>query len=349
MTPIVSVIIPVYNVEPYLKDCLDSVANQTLKDIEIICINDGSTDNSLEILNEYAKKDSRFIVLTQENQGQGVARNKGVELAKGKYIQFVDPDDWVELDMLETLYNFAEEHNSQVVKFNYKEYNDYSGKYKNINFADKIKKEYNYDLSKNPGYNWRTLKKGCLYNLDLHVWAYFYLASFIKSNDIKCSPSRLAEDNLFSDGAVLLADKVDYLDKYLYFYKIRNSSSVRLKSDTNFCIFDNIERLKEFLIKHNLFEELQDEWADYSKTIVTWFYNHIPENSIEKYEQLCRKYYSDEKEFQNFLKKINTKRSFAEQIFSIKNRYKGSIKYKVITILGIPIYIKFKKKEKING
>ena len=345
----VSVILPVFNVEQYLKECLESVVNQTLKDIEIICINDGSTDNSLEILNEYAQKDGRFIILSQENQGQGVARNKGVELAKGKYIQFVDPDDWIEPNMLETLYNFAEEHNSQVVKFNYSEYNDYSGKYKQNNFVKQIQKEYNYNLNETPHYTWRLFKKGCLTNLDLHSWAYFYLTSFIISNEIKFAPSKHGEDHLFTDGAFLLANKIDYLNKYLYFYRVRNGSSVQIKSDINFCVFNNISLLKEFLINNNLFDELQDEFVSYAKTVVTWHYHKIPDKDIKRYEDMCLQYYSSEKEFKKFLKDMKTKRDFFEQIFSLKNEYKGAIKYKVVTILGIPFYIKPKKKEKANG
>ena len=95
-TPKVSVIIPVYNVEDYLRQCLDSVINQTLKDIEIICVDDGSTDKSLEILHEYEKKDSRITVLTQKNQYAGVARNVGMSVATGKYFVFLDSDDFFE-------------------------------------------------------------------------------------------------------------------------------------------------------------------------------------------------------------------------------------------------------------
>lgn len=90
-----SIILPVYNVEKYLPRCLDSLLNQTLNELEFICIDDGSTDKSLDILRRYARKDSRFIIVTQENQGSGVARNKGLQLAKGKYIAFLDPDDWI--------------------------------------------------------------------------------------------------------------------------------------------------------------------------------------------------------------------------------------------------------------
>ena len=328
-----------------MRQCLDSVISQTLKDIEIICVNDGSTDSTLQILEEYAQQDNRFIIISQENQGQGVARNKGVELAIGKYIQFVDPDDWIELNMLKTLYNFAEEHNSQVVKFNYSEYNDYSGKYKQQDFIKQIKKYYNYDLNKTPYYTWRSFKKGCLTNLDLHVWTYLYLTSFIKSNKINFAPSKHGEDHLFANGAIVLANKIDYLNKYLYFYRIRSGSAVHIKSDINFCVFDNIRLLKEFLIENNLFNDLEDEWINYAKKVVSWHYSQVPDESIKRYESMCLQYFSNEKEFKKFLKEIRTKRSFLEQIFSLKNEYKDAIKYKVVTILGFKIFIKPKRKE----
>lgn len=345
----VSIIVPVYNVEKFLRECLDSIASQTLKEFEVICINDGSTDNSLEILNEYATKDKRFIVLSQENQGQGVARNKGVELARGEYIQFIDPDDWIELNMLETLYNFAKEHHSQIVKFNYTDYNDYSGKYKQQDFIKQIQEEYNYDLNETPYYTWRILKKDCLTGLDLHVWAHFYKTEFIKSNKIRFAPSKHGEDHLFVDGAIVLANKIDYLNKYLYFYRIRSGSAVRIKTDINFCVFDNIRLLKEFIIENNLFNELEDEWINYAKKVVSWHYSQVPDESIKRYENMCLQYFSNEKEFKKFLKEIKTKRSLLEQIFSLKNDYKGAVKYKVVTILGIPLYIKPKKKEVVNG
>ncbi len=103
----VSIIIPVYNTERYLLKCIESVISQTFSNIEIICINDGSTDKSLEILNDYAQKDNRIIVLSQENSKQGAARNRGLEIAKGEYITFVDSDDWIEKNYIELLYNAA--------------------------------------------------------------------------------------------------------------------------------------------------------------------------------------------------------------------------------------------------
>ena len=99
----VSIVIPVYNVEKYLKQCLESVVNQTLDKIEVICINDGSTDNSLNILKEYEKKYNNIIIIDQENKGPGFARNIGMKRASGKYIYFLDSDDYIELNAMEIL------------------------------------------------------------------------------------------------------------------------------------------------------------------------------------------------------------------------------------------------------
>lgn len=115
--PKVSVIIPIYNTEKYLRKCLDSVCNQTLSDIEIICVNDCSTDNSLEILGEYASKDKRIKLINfEENKGAATARNTAIERAQGEYIGFVDSDDFIDLDFYEKLYNRAKESDVEVVK-----------------------------------------------------------------------------------------------------------------------------------------------------------------------------------------------------------------------------------------
>ena len=110
----VSIIVPVYNTEEYLQKCLDSLTNQTLKNIEIICVNDGSTDNSLKILQDNAIKDDRIKIINQENKKQGAARNAGMQIATGEYIGFVDSDDWVDFDFYEKLYSAAKKHNFDI-------------------------------------------------------------------------------------------------------------------------------------------------------------------------------------------------------------------------------------------
>ena len=110
----ISIVIPVYNIGKYLGTCLDSLINQTFEDFEAICVNDGSKDDSLKILEEYSKKDSRIKIITQENGGSGSARNNGLSLAQGKYVQFLDGDDYFEPEMLEKLFNLAEKHQEDI-------------------------------------------------------------------------------------------------------------------------------------------------------------------------------------------------------------------------------------------
>ena len=110
----VSVVVPAYNVENYIEDCLKSLINQTLKEIEIIVVNDGSTDNTFEIINKYANLDFRIKVISQENQGISVTRNNGIKIAKGEYIGFVDSDDWVDENYFEELYNTAKKFDADI-------------------------------------------------------------------------------------------------------------------------------------------------------------------------------------------------------------------------------------------
>ena len=123
MIPCVSVIIPVYNVSEYLPTCLDSILSQTLENIEVICVDDGSTDNSLAILQKYTERDSRLTVFQQKNKGGGAARNLGLNYALGKYVSFLDADDFFEPDMLEKAYVASEKNNLDILIFNYYYYN----------------------------------------------------------------------------------------------------------------------------------------------------------------------------------------------------------------------------------
>ena len=113
----ISVIVPVYNTQKYLNECLNSLINQTFQDIEIICINDGSTDDSLEVLNEFSKKDNRIKIVTQKNSGLSASRNHGIELSKGEYIYFIDSDDYIELNTLKELYDISIENSCDLIIF----------------------------------------------------------------------------------------------------------------------------------------------------------------------------------------------------------------------------------------
>ena len=139
----VSIILPIYNVQEYLRECLDSVCSQSLADIEIICVNDGSTDSSLDIINEYAAKDKRIVVLSGPNGGYGKAMNKGLDCATGEYIGIVEPDDYVIPEMFDELYEIASKNDLDFVKADFYRFTRENGQ-ENLKyeFLDRIKKRY---------------------------------------------------------------------------------------------------------------------------------------------------------------------------------------------------------------
>ena len=144
MNPEISIIVPVYNVEKYLKRCIDSILNQSFTDFELILVDDGSTDNSGKIIDEYALKDKRIKVIHKENGGQGSARNRGLDIAKGNYIGFVDSDDWIHKDMYKCMYQIINEDNTDIVQIGHNTVEEYTeDKRCNIN-----EEKYFYELSK---------------------------------------------------------------------------------------------------------------------------------------------------------------------------------------------------------
>ena len=190
-TPKVSVIIPVYNTEKYLEECLNSVENQTLKDIEIICVNDGSTDKSLEILNNHANKDSRIKVISQENGGVSHARNTGIENSRGDYIAFIDSDDLIVPHAYETMYYNALRYNVDMVNSRFSYFSDGESIDVNSFVYDKSKvKKIDREKSENPFYAFPDSG---------YVWNKLYKRSAIAENQLKFKEGVTNyEDGLFN-------------------------------------------------------------------------------------------------------------------------------------------------------
>lgn len=319
----VSVIIPVYNVEKYLEKCLESLKNQSLTDIEFICINDGSTDNSLAILNRYAAKDKRFTVISQENQGQGIARNKGLELARGEYIGFVDPDDWVEPNMFETLYNKAKEFNLDIAECNYTDYYEGSqppSKWQTRFVTKKV-------------FNWRN-NKSYLFAHPVAVWNKLFTTELLQKNNIKFSNGKCGEDHCFTIPARLFAKRIMLCDEYLYNYLTRENTDTRNVSINNFDIVYFIKSIKDLLIQQNAYKDAKHEFAKYEALYLSLHYKRTPEEQQSEFINYIKTYLSDS-EYKLFTKRLTTNHShFMENLFSIKNDYSNGQKVKVITIFG---------------
>lgn len=210
--PKVSVIIPIYNVEKYLRECLDSVVNQTLNDIEIICINDGSTDNSGEVLGEYAAKDNRIVVIMQPNQGAGAARNTGIDKAKSEFVVFMDADDFYpENNILEALYSKAKENNVLICGGEFSDFDD-------NNHPIILNTSFDESLS---GYAF--LKEGIIeykdYQFDYGHTRFIYNLNFLKDNRLKYPEYRAFEDPVFFVKVMVAAEKFYAIKKVVYAYR----------------------------------------------------------------------------------------------------------------------------------
>lgn len=267
----VSVIVPVYNVEKYLLECLDSICNQTLSDLEIICVNDGSTDSSLEILKRYAAIDNRIVILSQTNGGLSVARNTGIKFAKGEYIYFCDSDDKLDIKALEILYNRAKNDDLDMLYFDaeaffentdvekqfvsyktyYKRKNDYQGIYTG-------KKLFN-ELLKNKDY----LPSVCIN---------FLKTNFIIKNNLIFEPGILHEDNLWSFKCALLAERVGYSANTFFYRRVRANSKVTQQINFNYVYGYFVSAVKgiEFLKFVKLSE---DEFKNINSLINGWINN----------------------------------------------------------------------------
>lgn len=245
----VSIIVPVYNTEDYLKKCLDSLINQTLKDIEIICVNDGSTDNSGKILREYEKQYSNVKVLVQKNLKQGAARNRGVNAAKGEYIGYVDSDDWVDTDYFEKLYTTAKKYDSDIaLATNVRIGNGKTKKRLNIT------QEGIYSSLQNKFDVCKQHKNECPTNK-------IYRREFLKKHDIVWPEGIYCEDKIYTLKSVYYANSVVTVPEVNYYYFRRTNSTVKEKcngdKDKNFAR----RQVLDFLKEHNANIRDCDFWA----------------------------------------------------------------------------------------
>ena len=213
--PKISIIVPVYNVEKYLKQCLDSIVNQTYKNLEIIIVNDGTKDNSMKIVEGYLS-DSRVKVINKENGGLSSARNRGIEEATGDYISFVDSDDYIDINMYKRLINICKD--EEVIIFNHSRFDDITEEVVKKRYTNENKMK---ELEEKMEYLYSNIENSC--------WNKIYKSSFIKENRFKFMEI-LYEDVCWNIEVFYQAKKVKILNESLYFYRINRKNSIMEKS-----------------------------------------------------------------------------------------------------------------------
>ncbi|MCT7530916.1 glycosyltransferase family 2 protein [Aliarcobacter cryaerophilus] len=287
--PKISIIIPVYNTEQYLVQCIDSILNQTLKDIEIILINDGSTDNSYKILQEYKKKDSRIVLINQKNKGQGKARNVGIKIAKATYLAFVDSDDFISPLMLENLYLKIIQDNADIVKCAFtRVHKDGSNTNENSKPINPNKEDFFKTIL---SIDYLSIFPNGIYKKEL----------FVKNNLF--FKKMLYEDAELLFKIIYYSENISYIDDILYFWrKTDNSTSRSIGKKQIDDIFKVIELTYKFLKKYKLNKKYKFEFLQryfyYSYSVIDKIINYGKDDK-EKYIKYFDKKISENIFFDN--------------------------------------------------
>ena len=317
MKKLISVIIPVYNVEKYIDQCIDSLTNQTYKDLEIILIDDGSKDNSGKICDEYAKKDSRISVIHKQNEGVSAARNTGLELAKGEYVAFVDSDDFVDSNYILCMYNKMVEQDADMVFCKYTKVFDR----RFVNVKEHLPKSIVVNMNDESFVDFLAHFLNFKENILGCCWRLLFKRKQLSGLRFETN-IRICEDLLFILGYIFSSKRIASIDEQLYFYRQINSSA---------CHSYKKGYLKNQLLLHkgllNLFDSVN------KKSLKSKFkiYSSL----------LCYYCFSNEIKFNVCIHKQNIKdirKSELYQYFSIKNGLriyglKRKLKYLIIWIL----------------
>ena len=282
-TPNVSVIIPCYNAEKYLAQCLDSVAAQTLKNIEIICVDDGSSDRTPEILSQYAKKDPRFVILTQENKNAGAARNNGLQHARGEFLSFLDADDFFEPEMLEKMVDAAQLQNADFVVCHSDQYLMEKGCFSPAPWVVQ-----DACLPPESPFAWHQLKGNVFRVFTGWAWDKLYRRSFAAQHGLTFQEQRTTNDLLFVYSALVLAQRITVIDG-IYIHQRQNAGSLSVTREKSWhCFYDALTALRQRLTDEGLFQKLEQDYVDYALHFSLWNLNTLAEPTHRMLEEKLR-------------------------------------------------------------
>ena len=312
----ISVILTVYNVEPYLNECMDSLLAQTFKNFEVICIDDGSTDNSYNILFDYSLNDQRVKVYHTENRGAGAARNFGLTMANGEYVLFLDSDDYFDKNMLKEAYTKALLTDSDICIYKSKQLDSLTGKISDCTFS--VKEKF---LPKKDVLSLEDVSDNPFTSIMGWVWDKLYKRSFLINNELKFQEQRTSNDMYFAFASLLRAGKITILNKPLY-YQRRNvpTSLSNTRALSWECFYHALGKVRHELKKMGIYDTYKRYFINYALHSCLWNINTLPQEQAsmlftklksEWFENLeiidyGPKFYQNQSEYEHFLDIINT-------------------------------------------
>lgn len=326
----VSVVVPVYNAGDYIRECMESLLSQTLRNAEYIFVDDGSEDNSVDIIREYMANDKRIVLLRQKNQYAGIARNNGLDRATGKYIIFLDSDDFFDLNMLKAMFDAAERSQAEIVVCKYFEY-------------DTIKKRSTgCSLEFREGVV-SPRELGCdIFNKTIAApWNKLILRQYVLDTGVRFQALERSNDIFFCNIIVASARRIYLLDKKYVYYRVNNNNSLQGSfSEGSLCFKQAISQIRDVLIAKGLFSnDIQNAYYDEAAQVL-FSYMNKPSNVIDKKrvytyckDLLYELFTSDEVNIivskRPFLTPLCESTSFSEYLFfenhSLKERYEAQI------------------------
>lgn len=318
-SPKVSVIIPIYNAAEFLEECLDSVLQQSLKEIEVICVDDGSPDNSLDILKKYEQQDPRVKVISQPNQGAGAARNNGMANARGEYLSFLDSDDFFDRDMLKEAYEAAHECKADVCVFDADLFNHSTKEYRECTWAFRRQ----YFPTHQP---FSPLEQGVRNNIfrmfNGWPWDKLFRRKFVQDINLQYQNLRTTNDMFFVFIGLARAKRIVTVDKVLAHQRVEVKTSLSRTRDKSWnCFYTALLAMQEELKRIGIYKELEQAFVNWSINFSLWQLNTMSGDAFDKtynllkkegFEQLDitrhdRSYFYNEKEYAQFLKIFTTR------------------------------------------
>ena len=286
----VTVVMPIYNAEAYLRPALDTVTEQTLREIEIICIDDGSTDKSLEAVKEYQKRDSRIRIVTENNAGPAAARNKGIVRARGEYIAFLDADDFYELTLLEELYTFASENALDIAVCDYDVYNN-----KKARFTAAADSDYGTIFSRSPITSKNEYPDYILQATTGYVWNKLFRREFLTEKGLLFLPELYVfEDVHFVATCLSMAEKIGKVPRVLSHHRVYSAQSRARTFRKHYAEVPVVYiKIKEFLMQRGMYIPLRRSFLNLAASRCYSIYNLLWLDGKERFWSILHSDYAE--------------------------------------------------------